>query len=411
VVYSGIDYGRFELPVDRARVRQALGLSPDDQVVISVGHLVPCKGYSYLVAAAAQVCRRLPRARFLVVGDGELRSRLAEQIIAAGTNGHIRLLGERQDVPELLAASDLYVRSSLWEGLGRAVVEAMYVGRPVAVTNLPGIREIVRDGETGVLARPGDSADLAAAIERVLSDPELARQLARRGREEVAPVFSLERMVADLDGIYRWAMEAVTGLPRLGRYGLLKRLVDVAVSSLGLVLSAPLWPLIAMAIYIDDGLPVFFVKHCVTLGGRPFGQLKFRSMHVADPEAPHQSAVAGDSRITRVGRWLRKTALDELPQLINIFRGEMSFVGPRPQARRVVEEQSRRLPNYPARHNVRPGLTGLAQVRGSYYTAPHDKLRYDLLYARRCNAVLDAWLFATSFAVSARGGWSNDAKR
>jgi len=89
----------------------------------------------------------------------------------------------------------------------------------------------------------------------------------------------------------------------------------------------------------------------------------------------------------------------------------MSFVGPRPQARRVVEERLRTIPNYAARHSIRPGLTGLAQVRSSYFASPHRKLRYDLLYARRCNPMLDAWLFATSFTVSARGGWGNDAKR
>jgi lipopolysaccharide/colanic/teichoic acid biosynthesis glycosyltransferase/glycosyltransferase involved in cell wall biosynthesis len=415
VVYSGIDFAPFDTPVDRGRVRATLGIEPDEVALISVGHLLPCKGYSDLIEAARRVCRRFPRARFLIVGDGPLRARLAEQIIASGTDGRIRLLGERDDVPALLAASDVYVRSSLWEGVGRAVVEAMYARKPVVLTALPGIMEIVCDGETGVLASPGDPAALAEAIEGVLSDHDLARRLAQRGRETVAPLFSVERMVGEIDAIYRRALKHVVKSDAAAvaarGYAMIKRSVDIAVSLAGLIVSAPLWALIAMAIYIDDGLPVFFVKRCVTLGGRPFGQLKFRSMRVAEPTAPHRSAERNDPRITRVGKWLRKAALDELPQLVNILKGEMSFVGPRPQARRLVEGWVRTIPNYAARHNVRPGLTGLAQVRGSYHTTPHDKLRYDLLYARRCNPVLDAWLFATSFAVSARAGWGNDAKR
>jgi lipopolysaccharide/colanic/teichoic acid biosynthesis glycosyltransferase/glycosyltransferase involved in cell wall biosynthesis len=416
VVHSGIDYAPLDGPVDRQRARAALGLAPEDRAVVAVGHLMPCKGYGDLIEAARQVCLRSPQARFLIVGDGPLRARLAEQILAAGVNGRIRLLGERDDVPALLAASDVYVRSSLWEGVGRAVVEAMYARKPVVVTELPGILEVVRDGETGLLAPPGDPAALAAAIERVLDDPQLADRLARQGRERVAPLFCSRLMVARIHEIYQRAIGQVAGarapgwLTRRG-YAAVKRAADIAVSLCGLLVSAPLWLLIAMAIYIDDGLPVFFVKHCVTLGGRPFGQLKFRTMRVADPSVPHQSAERNDPRITRVGRMLRKSALDELPQLVNIVKGEMSFVGPRPQARRVVAEHLRAIPNYGARHSVRPGLTGLAQVRGSYFTTPHDKLRYDLLYARRCNPMLDAWLFATSFAVSFRGGWSNDGKR
>jgi lipopolysaccharide/colanic/teichoic acid biosynthesis glycosyltransferase/glycosyltransferase involved in cell wall biosynthesis len=412
VVYSGIDFGPFDVAVDRAGIRAALGLEPQHIALISVGHLVPCKGYGDLVEAAARVCRREPRARFLIVGDGPLRARLAEQILASGSDGRIRLLGEREDVPALLAASDVYVRSSLWEGVGRAVVEAMYARKPVVLTALPGIMEIVSDGETGLLTPPGDPPALADAIERLLGDPALTRRLAQRGREEVAATFSVERMVAEIATLCRralWRVARPAAALAAGRYALIKRAVDIAVSLTGLIVSAPLWALIAMAIYIDDGLPVFFVKHCVTLGGRPFGQLKFRSMRVAEADAPHRSAERNDPRITRVGKWLRKAALDELPQLVNILKGEMSFVGPRPQARRLVEGWVRTIPNYGSRHSVRPGLTGLAQVRGGYHTAPRHKLRYDLLYARRCNPLLDAWLFATSFAVSARGGWGNDA--
>jgi lipopolysaccharide/colanic/teichoic acid biosynthesis glycosyltransferase len=143
-----------------------------------------------------------------------------------------------------------------------------------------------------------------------------------------------------------------------------------------------------------------------------FRQIKFRSMA---PDAERATGPvlswAGDPRITRVGRVLRKTALDELPQLINILKGEMSFVGPRPQLAVLVRDYLEQIPNYALRHLVRPGLTGLAQVRGRYHTPPHQKLRFDLLYVRRCSLPLDLRLFATSLLVTFKGRWDSRARK
>lgn len=114
-----------------------------------------------------------------------------------------------------------------------------------------------------------------------------------------------------------------------------------------------------------------------------------------------------DPRITPVGRFLRATALDELPQLINILRGDMSFVGPRPERPEFVERFRRSIPGYDRRLAERPGLTGLAQVYGRYESKPHHKLRYDLLYIRRCSVPLDLKLIALSFWITFRGRWQH----
>jgi lipopolysaccharide/colanic/teichoic acid biosynthesis glycosyltransferase len=193
----------------------------------------------------------------------------------------------------------------------------------------------------------------------------------------------------------------------------MKRLFDMALAGAGLVASLPLWALFAAAITLEDGGPVFFSQERVGLNGRVFRALKFRSM-IPDAEAstgPVQ-ATAHDPRITRVGGLLRATAMDELPQLWNIFVGDMSFVGPRPLRPgevdvmgdgRLVALQDIR--GYEDRHRVRPGLTGLAQVYAARDLPRAGKFRIDRLYLKRAGVCLDLKLLLLSFWITGRGKW------
>jgi lipopolysaccharide/colanic/teichoic acid biosynthesis glycosyltransferase len=194
-----------------------------------------------------------------------------------------------------------------------------------------------------------------------------------------------------------------------------KRAFDIALSSFGLVASAPLWLLFALAIKIEDGGPVFFPQERVGRGGRVFLAWKFRSM-VPDAEryTGAVQAAANDPRVTRIGRFLRATAMDELPQLWNILRGDMSFVGPRPLR---PAEQDRtadgvllpldRIPGYEERHRVRPGLTGLAQVYAPRDAPRTEKFDLDLEYVRRASLALDLKLVLASFWITFRGRWES----
>jgi lipopolysaccharide/colanic/teichoic acid biosynthesis glycosyltransferase len=191
-----------------------------------------------------------------------------------------------------------------------------------------------------------------------------------------------------------------------------KRAFDVLLSGFGIVASAPLWLIIAVAIKLDTRGPVFYGQPRVGEGGRLFGVLKFRSM-VADAERDGpRPAAEGDPRVTRMGRALRATAMDELPQLWNIFRGDMSFVGPRAlrpeeidvdSAGRPVPLQS--IPGFAARSAVPPGLTGIAQIYARRDVSRRQKFRFDRLYIRRQSALLDARLILLSFWITARGTW------
>jgi lipopolysaccharide/colanic/teichoic acid biosynthesis glycosyltransferase len=198
-----------------------------------------------------------------------------------------------------------------------------------------------------------------------------------------------------------------------------KRLFDLALAALGLLASVPLWPCVALAIKLDDGGPVFYGQNRVGQGGRAFKSWKFRSMVPDSDErfGPLQ-ARAGDSRVTRVGRILRATALDELPQLWNIFKGDMSFVGPRALVPEEIEVHGEaalvlleKIPGYEERHRVRPGLTGVAQIYADRDIPRRSKFRYDLLYIKKQSFWLDLKLIALSFWITFRGKWEHRGQK
>lgn len=199
----------------------------------------------------------------------------------------------------------------------------------------------------------------------------------------------------------------------------IKRPFDLFLSGIGILLSAPIWVLIALAIKLEDGGPVFYGQERVGQAGRLFTGWKFRSM-VEDSDArfgPRQ-ATLDDPRVTGVGRLLRATALDELPQLWNILRGEMSFVGPRALATQEIEVKGNgepvpleKIPGYVARHQVRPGLTGVAQIYAARDIRRKHKFKFDLLYIKKQAFWLDVKLIALSFWITFRGKWEERGRK
>ena len=194
---------------------------------------------------------------------------------------------------------------------------------------------------------------------------------------------------------------------------MIKRSFDATLAGIGLMVSWPLWLIIPAAIRLEDGGPVFFRQSRVGRDGTLFDALKFRSMVPnADRTFGPVQARAHDPRVTRVGRLLRATAMDELPQLWNIFKGDMSFVGPRPLVPGEVEVRGDgrlvpldAVPGYRERHRVRPGLTGLTQVYAARDIARASKFRLDLLYLKRASFLLDLKLIVLSFWITGRGQW------
>jgi lipopolysaccharide/colanic/teichoic acid biosynthesis glycosyltransferase len=198
-----------------------------------------------------------------------------------------------------------------------------------------------------------------------------------------------------------------------------KRAFDVVLSGTGLVLSSPLWALFSAAIKLETPGPVFYTQARVGERGRVFNALKFRSM-VQDAErcvGPVQ-AVARDPRVTRIGRLMRATAMDELPQLWNIFVGDMSFVGPRALRPEEIEVNAdgrrvpmQAIPGFSERCAVVPGLTGIAQIYARRDIPRRQKFRFDRLYVRRRSFGLDLRLIALSFWITFRGAWEASERK
>lgn len=189
-------------------------------------------------------------------------------------------------------------------------------------------------------------------------------------------------------------------------FRVMKRFIDILVPTSGLLMLFPLFILVAFLIKIDSPGPVIYRQTRVGLRGRPFQIWKFRSMRQDAEKSGAQWAQADDPRISRVGWWLRKTRIDEFPQLVNVLRGEMSLVGPRPERPVFVQDLRKIIPYYDLRHTVRPGITGWAQVKFRYGATAEDahmKLQYDLYYVKRSSYRIDMSIVAQTVRVMLLG--------
>jgi glycosyltransferase involved in cell wall biosynthesis len=197
VIHNGIALTPFERPADAA-LRASLSHESGRPIVLAVARLDKQKGHTFLLEAAAMV----PEAQFVLVGDGPERGALEAQVATLGLRDRVQFLGYRSDIPELLAACDLFVLPSLYEGLPLSILEAMAAGKPVIATAIGGTDEVIVPDCSGVLVPPADAPVLAAAIKTLLADPSLARRLALAGQARVAAMFSAAQMVRQVTQVY-----------------------------------------------------------------------------------------------------------------------------------------------------------------------------------------------------------------
>jgi sugar transferase (PEP-CTERM system associated) len=300
----------------------------------------------------------------LVIGTGAAARAVAEQMLAqhalayrvigfvddapdmATLPGNLPLLGRLADIPQLVR---------------RSGVHRILVALPDRGVGLPA-EQLVAAKLSGVVVE-----DAAAAYERLTG--KVLLEALKLSTLVFAQGFNVSR-----------------------RRRVFKRVWDLTFSALGLVLAAPLIGLTAMAVWITSGRPVFFRQERVGQYSKVFTLYKFRSMRLDAEAGGPVWARANDDRVTAVGRFIRLTRLDELPQLWNVLMGHMSFVGPRPERPFFVAELARQVPVYHLRHAVKPGITGWAQVRYRYadsFEAAIEKLRYDLYYVKHLSTVFD----------------------
>lgn len=202
VIPNGVDTSQFQGDTGRDAARAALDLAPQDVAIGLVGRLTRQKGQEVLLHAAPAILRAVPGALFLLVGDGEDRSRLEALAMRLGLANRVRFLGTRRDVPLLMRALDIFVLPSHWEGMPISLLEAMAASVPVVASAVTGSREVVVDGVSGLLVAPGSPEELAAAVIRIAADPGLAAGLGRAGRERVARAYAVEAMVEATAALY-----------------------------------------------------------------------------------------------------------------------------------------------------------------------------------------------------------------
>jgi glycosyltransferase involved in cell wall biosynthesis len=210
VIPNGVDLARFGEPADRVEVRRELGLSDDARLLIVVAKFLEQKGHRILLDALPPVLADHPELHVLLAGEGPLRVHLENHAATGGMAARVHFLGNRRDLPRILAASDLFVLPSLWEGLPMALLEALASRLPVVATNVSGSREVLADGDAGVLAPPGNPRALTAAIAGLLADPARAAAMGQAGRERVELHYSAAGQAARHADLYRERLGMVT---------------------------------------------------------------------------------------------------------------------------------------------------------------------------------------------------------
>ena len=203
VICNGVDSRRYQRTVNRAAIRSSLGLAELARLLLVVGTLKKQKGHQFLIQAVSPIIMETPDLHILFAGDGPLRETLEAQVREAGLEKHIHFLGNRQDVPDLLAASNYFVLPSLWEGLPMALIEAMASGLPVVATQVSGSQQVITHDETGILVPPGDTVALNQAIKALLADPERAREMGQAARARMEALFGAKKQAEEHMQLYQ----------------------------------------------------------------------------------------------------------------------------------------------------------------------------------------------------------------
>jgi lipopolysaccharide/colanic/teichoic acid biosynthesis glycosyltransferase len=416
---KGVDPAVFRPdPARRDSVRRHLQIGASEVLVLFVGRLTHDKGVLDLARAFARVADERPNLRLLIVGPDEERLQPA---IAAACGRHVtrvQFLAFTDRPQDLMVAADVLCLPSYREGVGTVTIEAGACGVPVIASRIYGITDAVMDGRSALLHAPGDVEGLASLLDRLITDPQLRRSLGAAGREHAVREFHVDRITALQLALYATVLQGAdqqrvslaqpvdSSVPTPAqacaswyrRGG--KRLLDVTGAAVMLVVLAPVIGVVALLVRLTLGAPVLFTQRRPGLNAQPFTLLKFRTM--TDRHDSHGRPLPDADRMTAVGRFLRATSLDELPQLWNVLAGDMSLVGPRPLL-------SDYLPRYSARqarrHCVKPGLTGLAQVNGRNELPWPERLELDVAYVETFSAASDASILArTVWQVLARRG-------
>jgi lipopolysaccharide/colanic/teichoic acid biosynthesis glycosyltransferase/glycosyltransferase involved in cell wall biosynthesis len=373
------------------QVRRELRIPFEAPVIGFVGRMTRDKGIWELYEAFMRLQGRYPDLRLLLVGDFETGDPVPSELRARiEANPAVILIGYVDNVEHFYPAMDVVALPTYREGLSTVLLEAQYAEVPVVTTNATGAVDAIVEGETGLRVPIGDAGALASALDRLLGDAALRFTLGAAGRSWVEKNFRREDLWRNLLAWYHSQLRsrqdrAIFRLySRNSRIAMLKTVIDRSLAGFALCLLSPLLSVVACLIWLRLGNPVLLRQTRIGFKEKPFTILKFRTM---TDDCDSQGVLLNDTlRITRLGRFLRAWSLDELPQLWNVLRGDMAFVGPRPLLHQHLPPchtfRSRR-------HEVKPGMTGWAQVNGRNELDWEMKLGLDAWYVDHRSPWLD----------------------
>jgi lipopolysaccharide/colanic/teichoic acid biosynthesis glycosyltransferase len=383
---GGVDVHRFTPDSRNSEVtdilRKRLSIPRDIPVIGFVGRFVKDKGIRQLIEAIQELRKSHPELRLVLVGDFEKGDPVEPGIRRfIETAAEVICTGFVSDTAPYYGLMDVLALPTYREGFPGVPLESQASGVPVVTTMATGARDSVIDGETGILVPIGDSYALAIAINKLLIDTQLREQMGRAGCARMERDFRPEVIWNAQVKMYNDLIESKE--PQLGavevegeadqRIG--KRVFDLLAASVSLVLLLPIFLLVAIVVRLFLGSPILFRQSRPGLKGELFACLKFRTMMEA--RDAHGRLLPDADRLTWIGRLLRASSVDELPELINVIRGEMSLVGPRPLLAAYLERYT---PEQMRRHDVKPGITGWAQVNGRNALNWNEKFELDLWY-------------------------------
>jgi len=376
---------------------------PDDAMVVGfVGRFTRDKGIRELCDAYLHLKSSLPALHLLLVGDFDEGDPVDPAVRKQLTDdADVHLTGAVANAAPYYQVMSILALPTYREGFPNVPLEAQAAGIPVVTTTATGALESVKDGVTGYLVSPGDSVALAAALQELLVDPKKTREMGRAAANWVSANFRQEIVWEALMADYHRVLQST--LLQAGFRGKLKSALDRSAALLLLVIVSPVLAATALLIRLFMGTPVLFRQERPGYGGKIFKLFKFRTMsNACDAEG---KPLPDKDRLTRLGRVLRSLSIDELPQLWNVLRGELSLVGPRPLLVRYLDRYT---PEQARRHLVKSGITGWAQINGRNAISWEEKFALDTWYVDHWNLRLDARiLFMTLWRVFRRHGISS----
>ncbi|HEX2868275.1 MAG TPA: sugar transferase [Ignavibacteriales bacterium] len=401
---SGVDLRSFKPDADlRSEIRKSLNI-PDEKIVfLFLGRMNRDKGIVELIEAFRRLREINPSVFLLLAGFDEesLVPYAAERL----SSDDFYFYGPTQKPHELYQACDVFCLPSHREGFGSSVIEASASAKAVIASDTYGLMDALIDNETGLRHKTGDVDSLFGKMRRLAENKELRVMLGEKGLKYVKENFSSEIITAHWLRFYRELLRNTA--PRKNYINVYQKLIkplgDFILSLLLLVLTLPLTAFTGLLLMIFNGGKIFFIQNRPGLNGIPFRIIKFRTMN--DRRNENGVLLPDEERLTAVGKIIRKLSIDELPQLLNVIRGDMSLIGPRP----LLTEY---MPFYDSfqkrRHEVKPGITGWAQVNGRNRISWESKFQMDVFYVDNAGFRLDMKIaFMTLIKILKREGISS----